>query len=166
MTITTPSPIEADAEVAAVLRERYEMHSEARAKARAVAAEYETELNKASEELTRITRARNEVLAALDRHTRLAAAFETALNQLDPSAAIPPPSPPAPSEGSGPEQVFRPFIAAQPSAEPSPSVISLLRPHEQCGVCRRGVQWDEQNGFSHAEDGTPAGGLCEKRGAL
>lgn len=44
-----------------------------------------------------------------------------------------------------------------------PYVQQAADPRDRCANCGDRVIWDEQNGFSHDGDGTPAGGLCERR---
>lgn len=153
----TMTPLEAETVVVEKLRAEHDQAIKQIQQAAREMAALGPLIERAEAEAARL-RERQAALAETKRSAEeLAAAYAAVIERSTPAvpattpapATVPVPAVP-PTSDQTPDPV-RPYVA-QPT-----------NPRDTCGTCGGRVLWDEQSGFSHAEDGTPAGGLCERR---
>ncbi|MBF8186359.1 hypothetical protein ITP53_11475 [Nonomuraea sp. K274] len=166
--------LEAESAVASLLAGKRDEAKHDAAAAAAELADVGPRMERVAAELESLAKRRESLRETRARCEALAAAYQAAIDRYTP-AAIPSESASAsaktPADSPAPD-LFRPFVSvpspvAPPAESPAttPARAVTLDPRETCANCGARVLWDEQNGFSHAEDGTPAGGLCERRWA-
>ena len=133
------------AEIAAQLREDIRLAEEEAATHRNNCEQFTRQAAQAEAEAHRLRRLAEQAAQAMQAHQRRAELYRRALEALETAPGT-----------------TRPFPSVEGGAEPGPA-----RPYvaggDTCHTCGAPVQWDEQRGHHHADDGTPAGGLCTRR---